>query len=389
MPDPFALPDLARDLAELSSLDQLRRLERRAGIDVSSNDYLGLSEDPRLREAAAAALAGGLEVCSTGSRLLSGNAPIWEELEAEFASFAGTESALFFNSGYDANVGLLSALLRPGDMVFSDQLNHASIIDGIRLSRAQKIIFPHLDLNYLEDRLKKPSRTGDRLGRKFIVVESVFSMEGDRAPLADLVRLADRYGADVIVDEAHATGVFGPEGRGSLAEAGLGGRVLASVHTCGKALASAGAFLCGSETLKRYLINHARPLIFSTALPPYLGAQIRAALAIARSADDRRESLHALAASLRGRLESDGFDIGGSDSQIVPVRLGSNDLALAFAEELRGYGFAARAIRPPSVPPGESRLRLSLSAKLSVEILQRLVEALRAAQDRLKVSARG
>ncbi len=383
--DRTTLRRLERDLATLRSASQLRRLEHSSGIDVFSNDYLGLSTHPRLKEAIVAALAAGLGVGSTGSRLLSGNAPIWEELEAEFAAFLGTEAALFFNSGYAANLGLLTAVLRPEDLVFSDECNHASLIDGIRLSRAHKVVFPHSDLDFLEDHLRASST---QAGRKFIVVESVFSMEGDRAPLEDLLALADRYGADLIVDEAHAIGVFGPEGRGLVALAGGNGRVLATLHTCGKALASAGAFVCGSETLKQYLVNHARTFIFSTALPPYIAAQVRAAMTLARAADDRREKVAGWAAFLRGSLQEAGFSTGRSDSQIVPVVLGQNGLALDFAEELRRQGFEVRAIRPPSVPAGTARLRLSVNAKLSAEVLQRLVEVMRVAQDRVRAPAR-
>ncbi len=381
--DRTTLRRLEQDLTALRLASQLRRLEPPTGIDVFSNDYLGLSADPRLKEAVVAALANGLGICSTGSRLLSGNAPVWEELECEFAEFVGTEAALFFNSGYSANVGLLSAVLRPEDLVFSDECNHASIIDGIRLSRANKVVFPHLDLDDLEDRLRGSGAHG---GRKFIVVESVFSMEGDRAPLVDLLALSERYGADLIVDEAHAIGVFGPEGRGLMPNVGANGRALATVHTCGKALASVGAFVCGSETLKQYLVNHARTFIFSTALPPYLAAQIRAAMALARHADDRREKLANLAGFLRGKLQEAGFNTGRSDSQIVPVVLSRNDLALDFAEVLCRQGFAVRAIRPPSVPTGTARLRLSLNANLSTEVLEELIEGLNIAQERVKTS---
>ncbi len=187
-------------------------------------------------------------------------------LEHDFARWVGAESALYFTSGYAANVGLLSALLRPEDVVFSDSANHASLIDGMRLAKCRRVIFPHLDLNVLEEELR---RSASAAGARVIVVESIFSMEGDRAPLADLAALAERYGAELIVDEAHATGVRGPRGSGCVAEAGLSGRVFATVHTCGKALAAAGAFVCGSENLRRFLINRARTFIFSTGLPPY------------------------------------------------------------------------------------------------------------------------
>ena len=369
---------LESELASLKAQSGLRHLDEMQGINLSSNDYLGLSTDPRLREAAIAALAAGVPVASTGSRLLSGNAPIWVELEAEFAGFIGTEAALYFGSGYAANVGLLSALLRPDDIVFSDQSNHASIIDGIRLSRARKVIFPHLDLNFLEDALRHGNAYA---GQKLIVVESVFSMDGDRAPLDDLLEMAERFGAELIVDEAHATGVLGPQGRGLVAAIGGTRRVLATVHPCGKALASAGGFVCCSETLKQYLINRARSFIFSTAMPPYLAAQIRCAVEIAAEADAERKHLESLSGFLRRELQQAGFDTGASDSQIVPVLLGGNDTALYFAQEVCRAGFAVRPIRPPTVAVGTSRLRLSLNAKLSTEVLEKLATALAAARE--------
>ena len=370
------IDSLRAELDRLEAQSQLRRLGQLEGVNLSANDYLSLATDPRLSRAVAAALEAGTPVASTGSRLLSGNAAEWERLERDFASFIGTEAALFFTSGYAANVGLLNALLRPDDTVFSDESNHASLIDGIRLSRARKVIFPHLDLDFLEDAL----RCSDSTGRRFIVVESLFSMEGDRAPVADLLSLAGRFGAELIVDEAHATGVFGPQGRGLLAAAGGNGQVFASVHTCGKALASAGAFVCGSGNLKQFLVNRARTFIFSTALPPYFAAQIGKAVEIVAEAEAERRRLLAVAGILRERLKVAGFNTGTSDSQIVPVLLGGNDAAVYYARELSRQGFAVRPIRPPTVPEGQSRLRLSVTTKLSEEILDRLVKVLVAAR---------
>ena len=368
---------LRAELDRLEARLELRRLGRMEGTSLCSNDYLGLSTDPRLSRAVAAALEAGSPVASTGSRLLGGNVAQWEDLESAFALFIGTEAALFFSSGYAANLGLLSAILRPDDTVFSDQSNHASLIDGIRLSRARKVIFPHLDLDYLEDALGR----SDSDGRRFIVVETLFSMEGDRAPVADLLSLAGRFGAELIVDEAHATGVYGPRGRGLVAAAGANAQVFASVHPCGKALASSGAFVCGSETLKQFLVNRARTFIYSTALPPYFAAQIGKAIEIVAEADAERTRLLGLASFLRARLRDAGFNIGTSDTQIVPVLLGGNDAAIHYARELSRHGFAVRPIRPPTVPEGTSRLRLSVTTKLSGEILDRLVKALVAARD--------
>jgi 8-amino-7-oxononanoate synthase len=366
------------ELAELASQDQLRRLGAIRGVNLCSNDYLGLSTDPRLRDALSAALAEGIPVASTGSRLLSGNAELWEQLESEIARFMGSDAALYFNSGYSANVGLLSALIRPGDMVFSDSANHASIIDGLRLAGARKVIFPHRDLDSLEQELRKDfSGAGfPGVGQKFIVSESIFSMDGDRAPIQDLVFLAEKYGAEVIVDEAHATGVLGPQGRGLVADCGLSDRVLVTLHPCGKALASMGCFVCCSEKVKQYLVNRARTFIFSTALPPYLAAQTRAAIRIAAAADRERTELAALAVFLRDKLREAGFDIDPGDTQIVPIFLGENERAVRFSTLLNVAGFGVRPIRPPSVPAGTSRLRLSLSAKLSTGLLARFADAL-------------
>jgi 8-amino-7-oxononanoate synthase len=374
------LDSLRAELDTLEARQELRRLGQMEGVNLCSNDYLGLSTDPRLARAVAASLEAGSPVASTGSRLLSGNAAPWEELESRFARLIGTEAALFFSSGYAANVGLLTAILRPDDTVFSDASNHASLIDGMRLSRARKVIFPHLDLDFLEDALGR----SDSGGRKFIVVESLFSMEGDRAPLPELLSLADRYGADLIVDEAHATGVFGPQGRGLVAAAGANTRVLATVHPCGKALASAGAFVCGTETLKRFLVNRARTFIYSTALPPYFAAQIAKVVEIIAEADAERQRLESLAGLLRSRLQDGGFSIGTSNSQIVPVLLGETDATVHYARELSRHGFAVRPIRPPTVPQGHSRLRLSVTTRFSEEVLDRLEKALVAARHQLR-----
>ena len=372
-----AVSELSRhidgELAALASQGQLRKLGEIKGVNLCSNDYLGLSSDPRLRDAVASALAAGVPVASAGSRLLSGNAEVWEQLESELAHFMGAEAVLYFNSGYSANVGVLSALIQPGDVVFSDAANHASIIDGLRLAGARKIIFPHLDMDSLERELR---RSDPGSAQKFIVSESIFSMDGDRASISDLVALAERYGAELIVDEAHATGVIGPQGRGAVAASGFADRVLVTIHPCGKALAGMGCFVCCSEKLKQYLINRARTFIFSTALPPYMAAQMRAAIRIVASADRERSDLVALSAFLRRQLREAGFDIGRGDTQIVPVFLGENDRAIRFSGLLNDAGFGVRPIRPPSVPAGTSRLRISLNARLSTDLLARFTDVL-------------
>jgi 8-amino-7-oxononanoate synthase len=309
----------------------------------------------------------------TGSRLLSGQTEGWSELEKEFAMFARTEAALFFGSGYAASMGLLSSVVGRDDVVYSDVLNHASLIDGMRLSGARKVIYPHLDLGALEVSLQQDSGAP---WRKIIVTESVFSMNGDVAPLREMATLAEKYGAAVIVDEAHATGVHGEGGRGLAAQPEILAHVLATIHTCGKALGSAGAFVCGPAVLKEHLINHARTFIFSTALPPYLATQIGAALKLASAMDVERQALLERARGLVLALRHAGFDTAGSGSQIVPVILGKNEDTVEAAEHLQREGFAIRAIRPPTVPVGRARLRLSLTTRITEEELARLVKSL-------------
>ena len=369
---------MERELDALRARHQFRHLSIPKGIELGSNDYLGLATHPQLKEAIIRSVEEDHQVCSTGSRLLSGNAERWERLEAEFAAFAGVEAALYFPSGYAANIGLFVAVVKPADTVFSDSANHASLIDGIRLSGARKVIFPHLGLAYLEDALRASKHDP---GEKFVVVESIFSMDGDRAPLRDLLALCERFSASLIVDEAHATGVEGPEGRGLMAVAGTNECVLATVHTCGKALASMGAFVAGSKTLRDLLINRARTFIYTTALPPYCAAHVQQALKLAAAADREREKLAELGGYLRGRLKAAGFDAGRSESQIVPLILGTNQAALRFASALESAGFSIRALRPPTVPEGTSRLRLSLNAKLSPADMDTLVETLVAARE--------
>ena len=365
--------ELERDLAELRARHQLRSFAQVAGVNLCSNDYLGLAEDARLKEATLEAVAASARVGGTGSRLLSGHDAAWNELEEEFAAFAGTQAALYFANGYAANVGLLSSVVGKHDLVFSDELNHASLIDGIRLSGARKEIFPHRDLNFLETALKL--HEGETC-RKLIVTESVFSMDGDIADVKAMQELAERYGANLVVDEAHATAVHGPGGAGIVAGAGLAGQVFAVVHTCGKALASAGAFVCGSPVLCEFLINHARTLIFSTAMPPYMAGQIRAALRLARAMDRERKSLLETASILSVIVDEHVWGTPVWHSQIVPVVIGSNENALAAAACLQEQGFAVRAIRPPTVPAGTARLRLSLTARITREQVTGILAAL-------------
>ncbi len=358
-------------LRNLEARDQRRFLAEIRGVNLCSNDYLGLAESEELRTAVLDAVREAPRVGGTGSRLLSGHLEVWEEIEQEFAELAGTEAALYFGSGYAANVGLLTSVLRKSDVVFSDELNHASLIDGIRLSGARKVIYPHLDLNALEAGLRACANQSG-LERRFVVTESVFSMDGDVASLAEISALCERFDAGLILDEAHATGVHGPSGRGIAVGAGLARDLVGITHTCGKALASAGAFVCGSAALREHLINHARTFIFSTAMPPYMAGQIRAAMRIAQSMDVERMALIARSQRLAAGLRAQGYDTAGSSTQIVPVVIGGNEDALAGAKFLQAEGFAVRAIRPPTVKKGQARLRLSVTCAISAEGLERL-----------------
>jgi 8-amino-7-oxononanoate synthase len=367
--------DMESKLAGLREQSQLRSFAQLEGVNFCSNDYLGLAEDPRLKLALLESVERAARVGGTGSRLLSGHHPAWDELEEEFAAFARMDTALYFANSYAANLGLLSAVLGKNDLVFSDSLNHASLIDGIRLSGARCIIYAHLDFNALEKSLREHENESCR---KVIVTESVFSMDGDVAELQVIQELAARHGACLIVDEAHATAVHGPGGSGIVAQGALTEGVLAVVHACGKALASAGGFVCGSKTLREFLINHARTLIFSTAMPAYFAGQIRAALRLAKTMNRERELLLDRSRELAASLRADGWDVSGTASQIIPIVIGSNDDALAAAQFLQERGFAVRAIRPPTVPAGGARLRLSLTARIAANELQRLRECLAA-----------
>jgi len=376
MPSEFnesLLAELQAGLHELESRSQRRTLVEITGVNLCSNDYLGLADSLALKQKVIDAVVKAARTGGTGSRLLSGHAAVWTELEEEFAAFAGSKAALYFGSGYAANIGLLTSLANKNDMIFSDALNHASIIDGTRLSGAQKIIYRHRDLNHLETSLKE---NRSKPGRKLIVTETVFSMDGEVAPVEAIVALAEKYGAGVIVDEAHATAVHGPGGRGIASQFLEDGRALAAMHTCGKALASAGGFVCGSALLCEHLINHARTFIFSTAMPTYMAEQIRAALHLAAEMNTERAELKLRSQDFSKSLQQDGWDSLGSTTQIVPAVIGANDAALAAAEFLQRAGFAVRAIRPPTVPPGAARLRFSVTHKINAAELEKLAAAL-------------
>lgn len=347
------------------------RLDGRVVVNFGSNDYLGLAGDPRVGGAAAAAV---LEEGwgSGASPLVTGYARPHEQLEQAIADFEGTEAALVFTSGFAANSGTIAALVGPGDAVFTDRKNHASLLDGCRLSRADVRPYPHNDFAKLESLLQR----AEGRGRRLIVTDSLFSMDGDLAPLAELADLAEKYNAMLMVDEAHATGVFGRQGRGVAEHLGVERRVHVRVGTLSKALGSLGGFVAGSRSLIEWLFNRARSYVFSTAMPAAVAAASLAALDIARTEPQRRETLLSLAASLRERLAALGWNVGRSTSQIIPVIVGEPDRAVAFSTRLLERGLFVPAIRPPTVPDGESCLRISLTSAHTVEMLDQLVAAL-------------
>jgi len=326
---------------------------------LCSNNYLGLADHPRVREAAAdAAMRWGAGAGS--SRLVSGNMTIHRRLEEQLADFEGSERCLLFGSGYLANAGIVSALAREGDVVLSDELNHASIVDGCRLARAETFVYRHRDVEHLEWGLRKAEGRGS-----LVVTDGVFSMDGDVAPLAEIVEVSRRHDARVMVDEAHATGALGPGGRGSVAAAGLEGEVDVVVGTLGKALGSYGAYACTDRDIAKYLINCARTLIFSTALPPPAVAAAMASLSLLQEEPWRVEKLQAKSAIFRDALADEGYPASMSETQIVPLVVGDPDDALEVSRVALEAGVFVQAIRPPTVPEGTSRLRIAVMSSHS------------------------
>lgn len=341
----------------------------RVVVDFGSNDYLGLAADPRLARAASEA-ARTYGWGAGASPLVSGWTEPHQRLADAIATFERSEAAVVFPTGFAANLGTIPALVGPGDVVYSDRLNHASLIDGCRLSRAEVKVYPHADADRLAALLADDR---GRYRRALIVTDGVFSMDGDLAPLAGLAEVAGRFGAVLMVDEAHGTGVFGPDGRGAASACGVAGRVHVKVGTLSKGLGSLGGFVAGSRRLIAWLVNHARPLIFSTALPPPAAAAALEALRIVEREPWRRERVHALGRQVGSALADVGFPVGASPGPIIPVVVGTPDRAVALARRLLEAGLFAPAIRPPTVPEGTSRLRISLSAAHSDEDVDRLI----------------
>jgi len=378
------MSEIEQRLAELERLGLDRRLRMVSGpqgprvlldgkpvLLLCSNNYLGLADHPRVREAAAdAAMRWG--VGAGASRLVSGTMTIHRRLEERLAAFEDSEACVLFGSGYLANLGVIGALAGPGDTIFSDELNHASIIDGCRTSRAHVVVYRHLDTDHLGWCLRRHGGEGRRL----IVTDSVFSMDGDIAPLADIVELARAYDARVAVDEAHATGALGLGGRGAVLQAGLEDEVDVIVGTLGKALGSYGAYVCASAEMVRYLLSTARALIFSTAPSPPSVAGALAALELLEERPHKVARLHAAARALRGALAAEGFRVQEGDMHIVPLVVGEGGDAMRLCQAALRRGVFAQAIRPPTVPAGTSRLRLAAMASHTAGELRYAAKAL-------------
>lgn len=364
-----------RALKALERRGRLRDLAPRSGLDFSSNDYLGLASSPELGEAVARALDRGVAVGAGGSRLLRGNDPEHEALEAEAAAFFGAESCLYFGGGFLANYALFSTLPQRGDVVVHDALIHASVHDGMRASKATTASAAHNDADAFDDAIQA-WRAGGGTGRPWIAVESLYSMDGDKAPLEDLAAVAERHDAYFVIDEAHATGVLGPHGRG-LGHALEGAPNVISLHTCGKALGTSGALLLAPQILRDFLVNRARPFIYATAPSPLMAAAVRAALTLIASDDGRlrRERLASLVA-FAGREIERRLGVTPSGSHIQPIVLGADERATSAAKALIGEGFDIRAVRPPTVPEGTARLRLSLTLNAGEDATSRLIDAL-------------
>jgi 8-amino-7-oxononanoate synthase len=338
------------------------------GIDLSSNDYLCLAQDERLKNA----MIEGVRregVGSTGSRLLRGERDCFRQVEEQFAGWKNTPRALYFNSGYQANIGILQTFLEEPDVVFSDEFNHASLIDGMRLSKSRKIIFRHLDVETLAKTLKET----ECRGHKFLVTESLFSMDGDVAPLNKYAEICRETETNLIIDEAHAVGVYGETGSGLIEEFGIKDEVFLSVNTAGKALGVSGAFVAGNPLPIEYLIQKARSFIFSTAPVPAVADALKIAIEIAEKEPERRKRLLYLSRFLCEKLAENGISNPVFNTQIIPIIIGDSEKAVEIAKNLQAKGFDVRAIRPPTVPENTSRLRVSLNSGLTEKILEDFV----------------
>ncbi|ATU95293.1 8-amino-7-oxononanoate synthase [Phyllobacterium zundukense] len=374
----MSLPALARYEATLAGLrrqSRIRELAPQQGVDFTSNDYLGLANAPRLKAAISAAIDQGVPVGAGGSRLLRGNHAEHEALEAEAAAFFGVEKALYFGSGFAANVALFSSLPQRGDLIVCDALIHASAHDGISMSKAEAVAVPHKEVEAFDQAIRN-WREGGGKGRPWIAVESLYSMDGDQAPVFALADLARRHNGFLVIDEAHATGVFGPGGRGIASGLESRGNILV-LHTCGKALGVSGALLGLPSALADYLINRARNFIYSTAPSPLMAAGVREALRMIADEPERRTRLERLKDFAGEQLHS-RLGVSPSGSQILPVMIGHNGRSLRIAGRMQAEGYDIRAIRPPTVPEGTARLRISITLNVNEEQIAGMVGQLAA-----------
>lgn len=368
------MPETLRaDLRNLAEQGRLRTLRQSSGIDFTSNDYLGLAQSKELREAAAAAIARGVPVGSGGSRLLRGNHPEHEALETEAAACFGAGAALYFGAGYNANLAIFSTLPQSGDLVVHDQLVHASVHDGLRRCRADRVSARHNDVGAINDAIAAWRAKGG-IGRPWIATETIFSMDGDRPDIAQLMAVADQHDAMVVLDEAHATGVLGENGRG-LGVPYEGRHNVITLHTCGKALGTSGGFVLGSRTIRDFLINRARSFIFATAPSPLIAAVTRVALDLVHNDPTRRTRLAQLVQFADRELRR-CCGIASSGSHIQPIIVGADVASVELAEYLQSLGFDVRAIRPPTVPEGTARLRIALTCNVDEAAITSLFEAL-------------
>jgi 8-amino-7-oxononanoate synthase len=360
-------------LDALKGEDRLRSLKPRAGIDFSSNDYLGFASYPRMRKAISAAIEAGTPIGAGGSRLLRGNCAEHESLEAEAAKFFGVEAAIYFATGYIANFAVLATLPQRDDLLVLDQLVHASIHEGARAGRAEFRFCAHNDANSVEEVIRTWRSQGGK-GRVWIVAESLYSMDGDFAPLEALSAIADRHDAFLMIDEAHATGVFGPTGRG-LTAAYEGRENLIAIHTCGKALGASGALVTATKALRDFIVNRCRPFIFSTAPSPLMAVAVQEALSILREEPEHQHRLTRLIGFARKEIGArPGWQLWGS--QIIPYLVGDNAQAMRLAAVLQARGFDIRGIRPPTVPSGTARLRISLTNNVGETDVLAMLDAL-------------
>lgn len=367
------VPYYVAALEDLKKGGQLCGLRTAAGIDFTSNDYLALASAPRMKAALSAAIEAGTPIGAGGSRLLRGNCKEHETLEAEAAKFFGSETALFFAGGYVANFSVLTTLPQRGDLIVLDALVHASIHEGARAGRADFRISAHNDPQSVKDAIGDWRAQGG-MGRIWVVIESIYSMDGDFAPLEDLVSIAVRHDAFLMVDEAHATGVYGEHGRGLMAP--YEGRAnMVAVHTCGKALGAAGALVTASASVRDFMINRCRPFIFATAPSPLMAVAVREALIILQQEPERRQRLISLVAFAHREAELHGWR-SCSESQIMPYLVGENARAMHLASAMQARGFDIRGIRPPTVPAGTARLRISLTLNVEEKDVRSMLDAL-------------